>query len=81
MGQDTNAFRSTTGISSSAQLQAHGGFLHAAKESLAEISKSLADAIAKTGATRVLFAGHSAGGAVVNLLFAHFVTCAPRCKC
>ncbi|KAI9775386.1 MAG: hypothetical protein M1839_001241 [Geoglossum umbratile] len=76
--EDTATFGSPIGSSRPTQLEAHGGFLHAARESLGDVVKALADAITSSRATRVLFAGHSAGGSVVNLLFAHFVTCAQR---
>ncbi|KAH0545445.1 hypothetical protein FGG08_000446 [Glutinoglossum americanum] len=62
-------------------LEAHRGFLHTVRGSISKVASALEAAI-RTAAgpqrPRVLFVGHSAGGAMAGLLFAHFVTCVRR---
>jgi hypothetical protein len=67
-------------------LQAHSGFLTASRLAISPVASAIRKAIAASVSagsrfvTHILFAGHSAGGAVAGLLFAHFVTCSGRCK-
>jgi len=82
---NTSAF--TPGVETSTntqcQLRAHHGFLNAMRNALPRVVAELEEVIrASTSSSkvisRILFTGHSAGGAVANLFFAHFLTCAHK---
>jgi hypothetical protein len=62
--------------------QGHAGFISSAKAILPVLSKSLGDLIRGPSRIKhVLYTGHSAGGAVASLLFAHILPqSAPECK-
>ncbi|KAL5341130.1 Alpha/Beta hydrolase protein [Aspergillus crustosus] len=56
----------------------HGGFLECAKGMVDKVSQAIASVLSKSGeaknGTRLLLTGHSAGGAVASLLYAHLVS-------
>ncbi|KAL2840683.1 Alpha/Beta hydrolase protein [Aspergillus pseudoustus] len=60
--------------------QVHGGFLECAKAMVEKVSDSISSILSKAGTRstdgdfRLLFTGHSAGGAVASLLYAHMVS-------
>jgi hypothetical protein len=76
-----------TGSSQPQRLGAHKGFVNAFSASISKVSQALDRAIVASnnagqtdvGYVRVLFAGHSAGGALAQLLLAHFATWTARC--
>lgn len=51
-------------------MEAHSGFLNSAKALLPLLIEKL-KVSAEQGASHVMFTGHSAGGAVASLLYAH----------
>lgn len=76
-----------TGSYQPQRLGAHKGFVNAFGTSISKVSQALERAIAASnisgqidmGHLRVLFTGHSAGGALAQLLLAHFATRTARC--
>lgn len=67
--------RDLTGNSNARQTNVHRGFLHAAQELVPYIWDKLKSILVDNpGSLDVVFTGHSAGGAVVSLLFAHFLS-------
>jgi hypothetical protein len=52
----------------------HSGFLNGAKALLPEIKSQISSSLAdNAGIQHVIFTGHSAGGAVITLIFMHML--------
>jgi hypothetical protein len=69
------------GDTNPAPILAHGGFLAAARSLKDQITEPIHSFLSKTtGLLKILFTGHSAGGAVASLLYAHFYT-NNLCRC
>lgn len=75
--QDAGVLDNNTNI----PLHAHAGFLNGAEALLPEVSSRISRFVQQHRVKHVLFTGHSAGGAVASLLFAHFLCASdPECK-
>jgi Lipase (class 3) len=70
---DMDTLQALTGTQSSGPLLVHRGFLLAAREMIPRIKVEFEAVMKKNpGSVDVIFTGHSAGGGVASLLFAHF---------
>jgi hypothetical protein len=56
----------------------HAGFLSSAEALSLHISNAIYEHVTRGDVKHVVFAGHSAGGAVASLLFAHFLSQAAK---
>jgi len=56
------------------EIAAHRGFLKSARSLLPLIDEQIQNGVSQHGVQHVLFTGHSAGGAIASLLFAHYLS-------
>ncbi|KAI9771960.1 MAG: hypothetical protein M1839_002593 [Geoglossum umbratile] len=75
---DLSGLQQNSGTHTFDTIEAHGGFLDSAKALIPDVVEQIQEATARASIGHVLFTGHSAGGAVASLVFAHLLSTAAQ---